>query len=163
VPISDGRAPLSYVREHRTYPWKPCYNVPCDMPGSCKSLVCSLYMCFVYAHWDVCQPCPKKQGIEKQPSRDKFSVWMCHTVAREQHGAKRRFKQFEHLPFYCTPVSCSTNTERASLLYSNFSVSGMGFLYLAMNHQGAIVYNLPYMLPVNYRIIFQLAFGVGVH
>ena len=29
-------------------------------------------------------------------------------------------------------------------------------MYLAMNLQGTIVYNLPYMPPVVYRVIFQL-------
>ena len=33
-------------------------------------------------------------------TRDKFSEWRCHTVAREQHGTKRRFEQFEHLSFF---------------------------------------------------------------
>ena len=34
-------------------------------------------------------------------------------------------------------------------------------LYLAVNRQGTIVYNLPCMPPVIYRVISQLAFGVG--
>ena len=85
-------------------------------------------------------------------------------MAREQHGTKRRFEQFEHFSFLLyTCLSCSTNTERASLFYSNYSVSGTGFLYLAMNLQGTIVYNLPYMPPVIYRENFQLVSGVGVH
>jgi len=43
------------------------------------------------------------------------------------------------------------------LFHSNYRVSGMGFLYLAANRQGTIVYNLPYIPPVIYRVIFQLA------
>ena len=62
-----------------------------------------------------------------------------------------------------TCLSCSTNTERANLFYSNYSVSGTGSLYLAMNLQGTIVYNLPYMPLVIDRVIFQLVFSVGVH
>ena len=91
-------------------------------------------------------------------------VWRCETVARGQHGTKRRFEQFERVSFLLyTCLSCSTNTERASLFCSNYSVSGTGILYLAMNLQGIFVYNLPYTPPVIYRIIFQLVFGVGVH
>ena len=41
----------------------------------------------------------KEAGNDKQLSRDKFSVWRCHAVAKEQHGTKRRFEQFEHLSF----------------------------------------------------------------
>ena len=42
---------------------------------------------------------------------------------------------------------------------------GTGFIYLAVNLQGTIVYYLPiypYMPPVIYNIIFQLAFGVAL-
>jgi len=35
--------------------------------------------------------------------------------------------------------------------------AGTGFLYLAVNRQGTIVYNPPYMPPVIYRVVFQLA------
>ena len=58
--------------------------------------------------------------------------------------------------------SCSTNIEEF-LLCSTRSVvfSGTDFLHLAGNRQGTI-YNLPiypYMPPVIYRLIFQLAFS----
>ena len=35
--------------------------------------------------------------------------------------------------------------------------AGTGFLYLAVNWQGTVIYNPPYMPPVIYRVIFQPA------
>ena len=51
----------------------------------------------------------KEAGNEKQLSRDKYSVWRCHAVAREQHGTTRKIEQFEHLfpftyYFLCIPI-----------------------------------------------------------
>ena len=49
-------------------------------------------------------------------------------------------------------------TLRGSYLVLLFIVfAATGFLYLAVNRQGTIVYNLPYMPPVIDRVIFQLA------
>ena len=57
-----------------------------------------------------------------------------------------------------TYLSCSTDTEGGLYCSTRFEVvSGTGFLYLAVNQQGTIVYNLPYIPPVIYRVIFQLA------
>ena len=77
-------------------------------------------------------------------------------MAREQHVTKKIFEQFEHVSFLLhTCLICSTNTEGAWLFFSNYSVSGTGFLYLAMNLQGTTVYNLPYMPPISgNRVIF---------
>ena len=54
-----------------------------------------------------------------QLSRDKFWVWKCHAVAREQHGTKRRFEQFEHVSsftfyFLCIPIRAVVLTLRGS-------------------------------------------------
>ena len=58
-------------------------------------------------------------------------------------------------------MSCSTNTEGVLLCSTQFVVlSRTGSLYLAVNRQGTIVYNLPPMPPVIYLVIFQLAFDV---
>ena len=61
--------------------------------------------------------------LKSIPPQTSFEDWRCNPVAREQHGIKRRFEQFEHLSFLLyTCLSCSTNTERASLFYSNYCV-----------------------------------------
>ena len=82
-----------------------------------------------------------------------------NTVPREDSNSLNIY----HLTFLLyTCLSCSTNTGGVLLCSTRFIVlSGTGFLCLAVNRQGTIVYNLPSMPPVIYWVIFQLA--VGVH
>ena len=63
-----------------------------------------------------------------------------------------------------THLSCSGNTGGGLLCSTRFIVlPGTGCHCLAVNRQGTIIYNLPYMLPVIfmppviYRVIFQQA------
>ena len=88
-----------------------------------------------------------------------------NTVPRENLNSLNMYPLVSLLFSLYTYLSCSTKTEGGLLCSAQFIVlSGTGFLYLAMIWQGTIVYNLPiypYVPPVIYRVIFQLAFGVA--
>ena len=93
-----------------------------------------------------------------------YTQWLgSNSVRREDLNS---LNIYPHLPFisfvHLQYLSYSTNTEGVLLCSTRFIVlSGTGFLYLAVNRQGKIVYNLPCIPPIIYRVIFQLAFVVG--
>ena len=61
-----------------------------------------------------------------------------------------------------TCPSCSTNTERVSLFYSNYSASETGLLHLARNRQGRIACNPPRYAAGHLPCNFPAGCGVGV-
>ena len=98
---------------------------------------------------DVCTPTRKSLIYTLHRQVLKFgdaTQWLgSNTVPREDLNSLNIYSLLPLLFSLYTYLSCSTNTEGVLLCSTRFiGLSGTGFLYLAMNRQGMIVYNLPY-------------------